>query len=155
MYQTFKTILCTSSKNIKKWLVNKTEIKIIFKIKKGYYLQHLTSETMLLGSTKSKMSPKWFIFSKTFNSEFLCIKVWFIYHNSKPLEIESMIQKKINIKKIRNIWKIFIGLLTSLATASKSTKCVSLDNQKYMTHSTLINYILMNTAKIALLYISS
>ena len=64
------------------------------------------------------MSPKWFIFSKAFNSEFLCIKVWFIDHN---------------------FWKIFIELLTSLATASKSTKYVSLDNQKYMTHSTLIN----------------
>ena len=39
------------------------------------------------------ISPKNFIFLKAFNSEFLCIKVWFSYQNSKPLEIED----KINI----------------------------------------------------------
>ena len=37
--------------------VNKIENKITFKIKAGYYLELLTSETMkLLGSTKTKIS---------------------------------------------------------------------------------------------------
>ena len=37
--------------------VNKVENRIIFKIKRGYYLEYLTPETMkLLGSTKSKIT---------------------------------------------------------------------------------------------------
>ena len=37
--------------------VNKVENRIIFKIKRGYYLEYLTLETMkLLGSTKSKIT---------------------------------------------------------------------------------------------------
>ena len=39
------------------------------------------------------ISPKNFIFLKTFNSEFSYIEVWFMDQNSKPLEIED----KINI----------------------------------------------------------
>ena len=39
------------------------------------------------------ISPKYFIFLKTFYSEFSYIEVWFTDHNSKPLEIED----KINI----------------------------------------------------------
>ena len=39
------------------------------------------------------ISPKNFIFLKTFNSEFSYIEVWFTDQNSKPLEI----QDKINI----------------------------------------------------------
>ena len=39
------------------------------------------------------ISPKNFIFLKTFNSEFSYIEVWFTDQNSKPLEIED----KINI----------------------------------------------------------
>ena len=35
------------------------------------------------------ISPKNVIFFKTFNSEFLFIKVWFTGQNSKPLEIED------------------------------------------------------------------
>ena len=39
--------------------VNKIENRIIFKIKTGYYLELLTSETMkLLGSTKSMINIK-------------------------------------------------------------------------------------------------
>ena len=38
------------------------------------------------------MSFKNFIFLKTFNSEFLCIEVWFIYQDSKRLEIENKIK---------------------------------------------------------------
>ena len=109
--------------------VNKIEYRIMFKIKAGYYLKFLMSQTMkLLGSTKSKInkhkngenmphleitekvliycnifnndyqedtsvfytfvpnklfgqlldiSPKSFIFLKTFNSEFSYIEVWF------------------------------------------------------------------------------
>ena len=44
--------------------------------------------------------------------------------------------KKYNIK--RNVW-IFIGLLTGIVSASNHTKCVSLNNQKFMTQPTLIN----------------
>ena len=39
------------------------------------------------------ISSKNFIFSKTFNSEFSFIELWFTDQNSKPLEIED----KINI----------------------------------------------------------
>ena len=42
--------------------------------------------------------PKRFIFLITFDSEFLCIKVWFTYENSKSLEIED----KINITLVIN-----------------------------------------------------
>ena len=35
------------------------------------------------------ISPKNFIFLKTFNSEFSYIEVWFTDKNSKPLEIED------------------------------------------------------------------
>ena len=42
--------------------------------------------------------PKRFIFSITFDSEFLCIKVWFTYENSKSLDIED----KINITLVIN-----------------------------------------------------
>ena len=37
------------------------------------------------------VSPKMFIFLKTFNSEFPYIEVWFTDQNSKPLEIEDKI----------------------------------------------------------------
>ena len=42
--------------------------------------------------------PKRFIFLITFDSEFLCIKVWFTYENSKSLDIED----KINITLVIN-----------------------------------------------------
>ena len=38
------------------------------------------------------MSPKNFIFLKTFNSELLYIEVWFIDQDSKLLEIENKIK---------------------------------------------------------------
>ena len=44
------------------------------------------------------ISPKTFIFLKTFNSEFSYIEVWFTDQNSKPLEIED----KINITLVIN-----------------------------------------------------
>ena len=44
------------------------------------------------------ISPKNFIFLKTFNSEFSYIEVWFTDQSSKPLEIED----KINIKVFIN-----------------------------------------------------
>ena len=37
------------------------------------------------------ISPKDFIFLKTFDSEFSYIEVWFTDQNSKPLEIENQI----------------------------------------------------------------
>ena len=37
------------------------------------------------------ISPRNFIFLKSFNSEFSYIEVWFIDQNSKPLEIEDKI----------------------------------------------------------------
>ena len=53
---------------------------------------------MSLISQLLDISPKNFIFSKTFNSEFLYIEVWFTDQNSKPLEIED----KINITLVFN-----------------------------------------------------
>ena len=44
------------------------------------------------------MSPKSFIFLKTFNPEFSYIEVWFTVKNSKPLEIGD----KINITLVIN-----------------------------------------------------
>ena len=44
------------------------------------------------------ISPKNFIFLKTFNSEFSYIEVWFTDQNSKPLETED----KINITLVIN-----------------------------------------------------
>ena len=44
------------------------------------------------------ISPKNFIFLKTFNSELSYIRVWFTDQNSKPLEIED----KINITLANN-----------------------------------------------------
>ena len=44
------------------------------------------------------ISPKKFIFLKTFNSELSYIKIWFTDQNSKPLEIED----KINITLVIN-----------------------------------------------------
>ena len=44
------------------------------------------------------ISPKAFIFLKTFVSEFSYIEVWFTDQNSKPLEIED----KINIISVIN-----------------------------------------------------
>ena len=44
------------------------------------------------------ISPKNFIFLKTFDSEFSYIEVWFTDQNSKPLEIED----KINITLVTN-----------------------------------------------------
>ena len=125
--------------------IDEIENRITFRIKTGYYLELLTSETMkLLGSTKSKItknengenvpnlkiteivlihcnivnnnyqqnsrvlytfvpnksfaqfldiSPKRFIFLKTFDSNFSYIEVWFTDQNYKPLETED----KINI----------------------------------------------------------
>ena len=44
------------------------------------------------------ISPKKFVFSKTFDSEFLYIEVWFTDQNSNPLEIED----KINVILVIN-----------------------------------------------------
>ena len=45
------------------------------------------------------ISPKNFIFLKTFHSEFSYIEVWFTDQNSKPLEMED----KININSVINL----------------------------------------------------
>ena len=45
-----------------------------------------------------EISPKNCIFSKTFNSEFQEIKVWFTGQNSQPLEIEEKINLTLLIK---------------------------------------------------------
>ena len=45
------------------------------------------------------ISPKNFIFLKTFDSEFLYTEVWFTDQTSKPLEIED----KINITLVINV----------------------------------------------------
>ena len=43
------------------------------------------------------ISPKNFIFLRTFNSEFSYIEVWFTDQNSKPLEIEDKINMDLAI----------------------------------------------------------
>ena len=43
------------------------------------------------------ISSKFFIFSKTFISDFSYVKVWFTDKNSKPLEIEDKIKKTLPI----------------------------------------------------------
>ena len=130
--------------------VNKKENIIILKIKTGYYLQLLMSETMkMLENTENNItkdengenvphlkitkvvlvyynivsndyqqdsrvlnafvpnkllgqllviSPKNFIFLKTFSSEFSYIEVWFADQNSKLVEIDD----KINITLVIN-----------------------------------------------------
>ena len=130
--------------------INRTENRITFKIKNGYYLELLTPETMkLLGSTESKVTkdkngenvpdlevfelvlvhcnlvnndcqqdsrilftfvrnksfgsllevlPTNHVFSKTFNSEFQEVKIWFTYRTSKPLELEDKINITLIIK---------------------------------------------------------
>ena len=45
-----------------------------------------------------EISPTNHIFSKTFNSEYDKIKVWFTHQNSKPLEIEDIINLTMVIK---------------------------------------------------------
>ena len=45
----------------------------------------------------SDISPKNFIFLRTFNSEFSYIEVWFTDQNSKPLEIEDKINMDLAI----------------------------------------------------------
>ena len=47
--------------------------------------------------------PKKFIFLKTFESEFLYIKVWVTYPNFNPLEMEN----KINITLVINLSIIY------------------------------------------------
>ena len=49
-------------------------------------------------SSLLEISPTNDIFLKTFNSEFLNIKVWFIDQNSEPLEIEDRINLTLVIK---------------------------------------------------------
>ena len=50
---------------------NKIKNRIVFKVKTGYKLELLSSETMkLLGSTKKDVDKD--------NAEFQCIEVWFI-----------------------------------------------------------------------------
>ena len=64
LYQIFKIILNISKKHGEKTdnlsirtYINKTESKITFKTKTGYYLELVTAEMMkLLGSTKSKIT---------------------------------------------------------------------------------------------------
>ena len=46
------------------------------------------------------------IFLKTFNLEFLYIEVWFIYQNSKPLEIEDKIKITLVINFVAKFYKM-------------------------------------------------
>ena len=45
-----------------------------------------------------EMSPTTNIFLKTFNSEYVEIKVWFTYQNSQPVEMEDRINLAMVIK---------------------------------------------------------
>ena len=73
--------------------VNKTKNKITFKIKINDYQQ---DSRVLYKFIPNKsfdqlldISPKSFIFLKTFNSEFWHIEVWFTDQSSNPLEREG------------------------------------------------------------------
>ena len=46
------------------------------------------------------------IFLKTFNLEFLYIEVWFIYQNSKPLEIEDKIKITLVINFVAKFYEM-------------------------------------------------
>ena len=59
--------------------------------------EYICSEYKSFGQLLN-ISPKYFIFLKTFNSEFSYIEVWLTDQNSKPLEIED----KINITLVIN-----------------------------------------------------
>ena len=64
-----------------------------------YYLQRLSAIVLYtLIYQLLDISPKMFIFLKTFNLEFSYIEVWFTDQNSKPLKIED----KINITLVIN-----------------------------------------------------
>ena len=50
-----------------------------------------------------EISPASFIFSKTFNSEFSYIEVWFTHQNSQSLEIENRINLTLVIQLNQDI----------------------------------------------------
>ena len=67
------------------------EVVIVYcNVVNNYYIQNSLVLYIFI-SNKSfdqllDISPKNFVFLKTFNSEFPCIEVWFTDQNSKPLE---------------------------------------------------------------------
>ena len=78
-----------------------TEVILIYcNIVNNYYQQDLrVLYTYITNKSFGQLldiSPEDFIFLKTFNSEFLCIQVWFTNQNYKPLESED----KININLV-------------------------------------------------------
>ena len=80
-----------------------TEVELVqFNIVNNYYQQDLrvlyTFVSNKLFGQLLDISPKNFIFLKTFNSEFSDTEVWFTDQNSKPEEIED----KINITLVIN-----------------------------------------------------
>ena len=80
-----------------------TEVELVqFNIVNNYYKQDLrvlyTFVSNKLFGQLLDISPKNFIFLKTFNSEFSDTEVWFTDQNSKPEEIED----KINITLVIN-----------------------------------------------------
>ena len=71
---------------------NKTKNRIVFKVKAGYKLELLSSETMkLLGSTKKDVDKD--------NAEFQSIQVWFTDQNKRPFEIEDSVNITLIIGK--------------------------------------------------------
>ena len=76
------------------------------------------------------ISPKNVIFFKTFNSEFLYIKVWFTDQNSKPLEIEDEtdVFKNVSKRAIKRVAKA-IGDLIGNKITKKSQKFQKIYNK--------------------------
>ena len=66
----------------------------------------------------SNISPKSFIFLKTFDSEFSYIGLWFTVQNSKPLDIVD----NINITLIKPTDQIFVNGYRFLSFAKNMVK---------------------------------
>ena len=100
--------------------VNKTENRITFKTKTGYYLDPLTTETIVLVALvycysvsndyqqdsrvlhtfipSEPFGSLLYISQKTFNSKFQAIEVWRTDQNSQPLEVQERINLTVVIK---------------------------------------------------------
>ena len=77
-----------------------TEVVLVH-FQRGYQLDSRVLYTIVPNKLFGQLldiSPKNFIFLRTFNLEFPYIKVWFTNQNSKPIEIED----KINITLLIN-----------------------------------------------------
>ena len=76
-----------------------TEVVLVHcNIVNNYYQQDLRVLHAFAPNKLLDILPKYFIFFKTFDSEFSYIEIWFTDQNSKPLDIEN----KINLTLVIN-----------------------------------------------------